>query len=490
MEMGLFILAPVVLAAAAFVKQRWLLHVTAAVHLLLAVQAGLAAARIARVKVWAEGFWYLDSLSALFLLVVAVVSLVISLFAVGYYSREWRRGELSGRRLAEYLFWYNLLLAAMYLVVLTANLGILWVAVEATTVTSVLLVGFEAKRAATEAAWKYLLICSVGIIFALLGIMFLYFAALPALGTAGGGAALDWSQLAALAARLDPGLAKLAFIFILIGFGTKVGFAPLHTWLPDAHSQAPTPVSAVLSGVLLNCALYGIIRVASIIRAGTGGGFVDQFLTFFGLFSIAAVIPFILIQYDLKRLLAYSSVENMGIIAFGLGLGGKWAVIGSLLQMANHALTKSSLFLSAGEVVQVFGSKRLHRMKGLMAAAPGLGTVFYAGLLAITGFPPFAIFFSKLTIVYGGLQRGSYGPSLLFLLLLLVICGGLFYYFSRILQGTPSPKRFLTPRKENWATVLVLGLPLGIMLALGFYQPPVWRALIGEAARIIGGKMP
>ncbi len=484
MNLWLFILIPAVLALASLLRRRWLLQLTAIVQFGLAVYAFRVAQLVVEYRTVDNLYFYLDSLSALFLLVIAVVAALVSLYGICYFRLEVEYAKLKPGRIAEYLFWYNLLIAALYLVTLTPNLGIVWVAIEATTVTSVLLVGFDRTKVSTEAAWKYLLICSVGIVFALMGIMILHFGALPVIGS--GRDALDWHQLTALAPRLNPELLKLALIFILIGFGTKVGFAPMHTWLPDAYSQAPIPVS-ILSGVLSSCALYGVLRVAIIVRGCVGAGFVDQFFTFFGLASVAVAIPFILIQHDLKRLLGYSSIENMGVIAFGLGIGGKWAVVGSLLQVVNHAVAKAGLFMAAGQVVKRFRSKRLHRMRGLMRISPGLGTVFCAGLLAIFGFPPSAIFFSKATILYASLQQGRYFETLLFLLMLMAAFLGLFYYFSKVMFDPAPAKLDSVKEREDPRVLLIISIPLVMLALFGFYQPHAWRRLLLEAARIVGG---
>jgi len=475
---------PAALSLAALFRKRWLLHLSAVINLGLLGYAAALARQVATEKiVTGPGGFYLDGLSAIFLVVIALVAAVVGLFAVSYFGRELRRGEISLRRIAEYYYWNNLLLASMFLVVVTENIGILWVAIEATTVTSVLLVGFDQNKAAIEAAWKYILICSVGIILALVGIMLLHFSAASSTGAAR--ISLDWRQLFNAAAGLNKQLVKVSFVFLLIGFGTKAGLAPMHTWLPDAHSQAPTPVSAILSGVLLNCALYGIIRIAVVTGACIGFGFVRQFFTFFGLVSLGVAAPFILIQADLKRLLAYSSVENMGVIAFAFGIGGEWGLTGALLQLVNHALTKAGLFLAAGEVVELFGSKRIHRMRGLFKLSPRLGGIFFAGLLILSGAPPFAIFFSKLTIIYAGLQQGQIVSTGLFLILLTVVFAGLLFHFGKIALGRPPEKKQMG--RKLGKDFLVLGLPMAVVLILGFYQPPFWRDLIGEAAKIAGG---
>src|SRR6266581_3872218 len=254
-----------------------------------------------------DGLLYADALSALLVAVVALVGWGAAVYGVGYLRHDVAEGRLSADQPRWFALWYQLFLLTMLAVLLAENLGVMWVAVEATTLASALLVGFYRTERAVEAAWKYLLLCTVGITLALFGVLLVYYAGVQAGGTEE--AALSWRALVALAPRLNPDLVKLAFIFALVGYGTKAGFAPLHTWLPDAHSQAPTPVSAVLSGVLLNCALYGIFRLHVLVSAGATGGRSHDLLTGIGLLSVVVAVPFIVVQHDLKRLLAYSSVE-------------------------------------------------------------------------------------------------------------------------------------------------------------------------------------
>lgn len=487
MKIWIIALIPAFLAVMALVKKEWLFRLAAIVNFGLLIYIMNIATKVAQIKSidLAGGYIYLDSLSMVFLVVLAAVAFLVSLFAIFYFERAFRGGELALSKLMEYHFWINMLISSMYLVVLTPNLGIMWVAIEATTVTSVLLVGFGGKKASIEAAWKYVLICSVGIVFALIGIMLLHFSAIPELGNAG--ASLDWRKLLTIAPSLNKGMIKIAFIFILIGFGTKVGFAPMHTWLPDAYSQAPTPVSAILSGALVNCALYGILRTAAVVGVCAGTGFTHQFFTFFGILSLAVVVPFVIIQTDVKRLLAYSSVENIGIVSFALGIGGRWGLIGALMQITNHALAKAGLFMAAGEVTKIFHSKRIHRLKGLFRLSPILGGIFFSGFLILSGAPPFAIFLSKMTIVYAGISQKMVGLTLFFLLLLLLIFVGLLHHFCHIALGQPSSKILPQPVAPNLWLNLVLAAPIFALVLFSFYQPRVWQILINAAARIIGG---
>jgi len=292
-----------------------------------------------------SGLFYVDALSAVLIGTIAAVGLAAALVSVGYLRRDLLAGHLlDGRKgLGWYYFGFHIFIWTMLATVSVANLGLLWVGIEATTLASALLVGFYRTKAALEAAWKYIILCTVGITFALFGVLLTYYAAVQANGD---GASLEWTALSARAAQLDPALMKLAFVFILIGFGTKAGFAPLHTWLADAHSQAPSPISGVLSGVLLACALYAILRFQALTAAATGTDFASNLLLAFGVFSVAVAVPFILIQRDLKRLLAYSSVEHIGLMAVAFGIGGPLGTAAGLLHLVNHALTKALLFFA------------------------------------------------------------------------------------------------------------------------------------------------
>ncbi|HWJ02993.1 MAG TPA: proton-conducting transporter membrane subunit, partial [Verrucomicrobiae bacterium] len=267
---------------------------------------------------WFGGFLYFDALNAYILATISIVGFMGCLYSIGYMGKEVDEGVIDAKKFGRYFFWLHLFIFAMLMVVSVNNLGVLWVFVEGTTLATALLVGFYHTKASLEAAWKYIIICSVGITFALFGTILIYFAGTKAMGSVG--YALNWTELVRNAASLDPKLLKLAFVFILVGYGTKAGLVPMHTWLPDAHSQAPSPVSALLSGVLLNCALYGIIRFHIILsQSPVGSGYSAGLLILFGVLSVGFVVPFILIQHDIKRLLAYSSIEHMGLITLGIG---------------------------------------------------------------------------------------------------------------------------------------------------------------------------
>ncbi|MDD4600102.1 NAD(P)H-quinone oxidoreductase subunit 2, chloroplastic [bioreactor metagenome] len=429
------------------------------------------------------GILYVDHLSGLFLAVIAVLSFTASLFSASYMEKELITEKNDLKALKRYYFLFNIFCFTMISVLVVENLGLMWVAIEATTLASALLVAFYFSRAAIEAAWKYVMICTVGICLALLGTILLYYAQVSA-GI--GGDALSWLALKDSGAVLDVRMVKLAFVFIVIGYGTKVGLAPMHTWLPDAHSQAPSPVSGLLSGALLSCALYVIMRNIAIVKASVGFVFVQQVLMALGLFSILIAIPFLLVQHDIKRLFAYSSVEHMGIITFALGIGTPLAVYGALLHIFNHAVAKSALFYMAGVLTQEYRTKQIMRIKGLAAANPVLGGVFALLVLAITGSPPFGIFFSKFLITWAAFAAGYQLAGGILLVLVAAVFAGMLYYGCQILFGQP----VATARNVRVGRPALAAMVLSVMIVAitGFYVPECFNnALRLAAAIVIGG---
>ena len=430
-----------------------------------------------------QGHIYIDALSAFIILIIGLVGLAVAFYTVGYLRQEVAHGEVAEDRLRWYYFWFFIFIFTMLLVVAARNLGVMWAAIEATTLASALLVGYYNKEHSLEAAWKYIIICTVGIVFALFGIMIMYFAAVPVLGE--GNRALDWTNLYQAANSLDPKLLKLAFIFILVGYGTKAGLAPMHTWLQDAHSQAPSPVSAMLSGVLLNCAVYGIIRAHMIVSRGVGMPYSANLLLIFGLISLGVALPFIILQHDFKRLLAYSSVEHIGIITAAVGFGGRLALYGAMLHMFNHAVTKSLMFFVAGNVTQKYRTKKIARIKGVLKTMPVTGVVLLIGTLAITGLPPFSIFLSEFTVLSAGFAQGRYLTAGLLLLLITLIFVGIIYYVCKMAFGEP-PEKLARGEIGVMSGIAVL-LPVILLVVLGLYIPPFFNRMLIQAAAVIGG---
>ncbi|HEY3110902.1 MAG TPA: hydrogenase 4 subunit F [Chloroflexota bacterium] len=453
---------------------------------LLAATLTLALALAAGAQVVAAGpiAWgplYLDPLGALLAAVVALVSWAASAYAIGYIRHDVAERRLSARQPPWFYLWFHLFVFTMLGVVTTDNLGLMWAAIEATTLASAVLVGFYRTREALEAAWKYLVICTVGISFALFGVLLLYAAGARVLGP--GDAALSWRLLTEEAARLDPGLVRLGLLFVVLGYGTKAGFAPLHTWLPDAHSQAPTPVSAVLSGVLLPCALYGIMRTHAIAVGALGPAYPSSLLIGFGVLSAAVAVPFVLIQHDVKRLLAYSSIEHVGIIAAAIGIGGPVALFGGLLHLVVHALGKALLFFAAGSLAHRYGSRNMARIAGAARVLPFTGPAFLAGGLAIAGAPPFGLFVSEFSIFSAGFGRGYALVSAALIASVTLVFAGVVFHFGRMVLGEP---RGGVARGEAGLSSVFLGVPLAALLALGLWVPPPLASALGQAARALG----
>ncbi|MGE5577257.1 MAG: hydrogenase 4 subunit F [Syntrophothermus sp.] len=442
-----------------------------------------------------SGALYADALSAFVVLIVSALGFASALYSVGYMNREIQEGAVVARRLGRYYLWLHIFVFTMLFVAIADNLGVMWVAIEATTLASALLVAFYNKEASLEAAWKYIMICTVGITFALFGTILTYYSSLSALGEARG--VLNWSTLVKVADKLDPKMIKLAFIFVLIGYGTKAGLAPMHTWLPDAHSQAPSPVSALLSGVLLNCALYGILRFHIITIKTVGPAFSSQLLLIFGLLSIGVAVPFLLLQHDFKRLLAYSSVEHIGIITAGIGIGGTLGLYGALLHLFNHAFAKSLMFFVAGNITQYYNTKKIARIRGVAQAYPVAGALLLLGAFAIAGSPPFSPFLSEFAIVSAGFAGGHAAAAVLFLFFLALVFGGVIYYVTNMAFGAPPPRvgtgkngplKDGPPKSRGnaWSAAAIL-LPLALVVVMGVYIPAPLDSLLHQVVQVIGG---
>lgn len=426
---------------------------------------------------------YIDALGSFNILLIALVGFAAAVYSISYMRYEVAEGVTSRRQLGVYYFFYHLFIFTMLVVSSVDNLGLLWVGIELTTLVSAMLVAFYGTQHALEAAWKYLIMGVVGIAFALLGIMFVYLSGLHTIGDAPV-SALQWTELIAVADRLNPQWVEIGFIFILVGFGTKSGLAPMHFWLPDAHSQAPAPVSAVLSGVLLNTALYGMFRVFAIANV-TLDGAAGNYLIAFGLVSISVTVPFIMVQHDLKRMLAFSSVEHMGIITLAVGLGGPLGLYGALLHMFNHSMTKSLLFMAAGNVAQKFHTKFIDRIHGVIKAMPFTGTIFIVAALAVAGAPPFSVFISEFTIMLAGVASGHIGASCLFALLIVLIFAGMSYYVVRMTFGELPARIGIKP--TDWYMRLAMLIPLSMVVLCGLYVPEMLENALHMAAGVLQG---
>jgi len=429
------------------------------------------------------GQWLaVDAPALLFLSITSLLFLCTALYACGYLTG--RRNPVPSHYQTESAFigYLLLFLASMTLVIISQHPGLLWVAVEATTLVSAPLIFHHHSGHALEATWKYLLICSVGIALALLGNFFLNVAASGGEGLF----SMTFANLMAHATALDATWLKSAFILFLVGYGTKMGLAPLHTWLPDAHSEAPSLVSALLSGALLNCAFLAILRLhALLVKAGLGH-FSQSLLILFGLLSMFTAAIFIIGQSDYKRMLAYSSVEHMGILALGAGFGAA-AGFGTLLHAINHSLVKTMLFLLAGNILAVYGSKSIDKIQALNLRLPLTAALWTAGFLAITGTPPFGVFLSKFMILKAGLTGGHAWAAALALLAMTAIFIGLAMSIIKMVY-TPRPAENPSdlPVRERTIT-LIPPLLLGLLaLGLGLYLPPALKTLLIQAAHMLG----
>jgi hydrogenase-4 component F len=378
-----------------------------------------------------------DPLAEFMLIVIGAVGLLATAATPAWLRGEIAAGRATTRTAARHSALVQLFLAAMAVAVLAASAGVTWVAIEGTTIVTAFLVGQRRTRAAVEAAWKYVVICSAGIALALLGLLLLNAAAVHA----GAGAGLDWARLAAAAPRLDPAVTRIAVALLITGFGTKAGLAPLHAWLPDAHGQAPAPVSALMSGVLLSVAFYAILRVKVIADLALGDGFARVLLAVLGLVSLLVAASLLIRQQDYKRMLAYSSIEHMGLIALGAAAGGPLALAAVLLHMLGHGLVKGSLFVSAGRILQLSGTSRIEGVRGLASRFPLLAGCAGAGVLALAGFPPFSVFASEIGILRAGFSAGLGWVISAALVLLLVITAALVTHTSRMLLGTGAGER-------------------------------------------------
>lgn len=428
---------------------------------------------------------YIDSLSCLILIITTFISLLVAIYSIGYMNEEFRRKHVALSKLKLYYSLLHAFILTMLLTITTQNMGVMWIAIESTTLASAFLVGFYNDRKSIEAAWKYIIVCSVGIAFALLGIIMLYYSSISSLGHSDQG--LNWQVLNSNAVSLQGSILKIAFIFIIIGFGTKVGLAPMHTWLPDAHSQAPSPISALLSGVLLNTAMYGIIRVMIIVNKNLASNlYTGRLLIIFGILSIGTAAIFILVQQDFKRTLAYSSIEHMGIIALGLGMFSPLSIFAALYHIMNHALTKSMLFMASGNIYLKYDSKKIKKVQGIIKTMPITGVVFLLGVFAITGMPPFSIFSSELNIIIASFKGAHYIGAFLLILFLTIIFAGFITQFTRMFYGKPLSKEIKKGEINIIGSVVLISMLLAISIT-GMYIPSPIKTLLDAAKEIILG---
>lgn len=423
--------------------------------------------------------FFIDSLNVFLVTLTALIGFTTSIFSRPYMRIEEERGKMTPNRMRLYFSMYQLFICCMLLALTTNNMGILWVAMEAATLTTVLLVSVYRTPASLEAAWKYFILCGVGIAQALFGTILLYMAAQRVIGH--GLNPLLWTNLNAAKIHLNPVIMSLAFVFLLVGYGTKVGLAPLHNWLPDAHAEGPTPISAVLSGLLLNVALYAVIRCKVLTDGALGNHFAGHLMIGFGLLSVLIAAFSLLRQRDIKRMFSYSSIEHMGLMTFAFGMGGPIANFAGLLHMTVHALTKSAIFYAVGHAAQKAGSQMMDHIRGLIKISPTVGWGLMMGTLAILGMPPFGVFASEFLILTSAMRQLPWATPIL-LLGLGVAFAAIFSRVQPMVFGETTVKRLLHP-----PALLPVFVHLGLALMLGLYIPTYLNTWFLQAARIIGG---
>lgn len=464
-----------------------------AVEALQCMQAGMMLASSALVVglVSSQGhvglgpFLHADALSAWLDLLIGIVGGTGTLYAVGYVGVRVDRGHLSLKRFQRFFCLFDLYLAAMLLAVNLENVALMWIAIEASTLSAALLIGFERSKEALEAGWKYVILSSVGIALALFGTILVYYSSEQVLGVSS--EALRWTELYRVAESLDPMAMKVAFIFILIGYGTKAGVAPMHTWLPDAHAEAPTPVSAMLSANMLSVAVYAILRFKSIADRAVGAGFSGRLLIGLGLLSVAVSAAFLLVQRDYKRLFAYSSIEHIGIVLIGFGVGGAGVFAGAW-HLLNHALAKSTAFYGSGLVLLRHEHKLLERVPGLLRQMPVAGAAILAAGIALAGLPPFGLFVSEVMIAAGAYAVGPMGASA-FLAILAVAFATLLYQVLRMVLGVPVEVGKELGRQCRTFSTLAVGINLAALGAIGLQVPEGIGALVGAIITIFSAAM-
>ena len=421
---------------------------------------------------------FIDDFNVYLVVLTAFIGLTTAVFSAAYIARESEAQRLSDLHLRFYHAMYQAFLFTMLLALCANNTGVMWVAVEAATLTTVLMVSLYRTREAIEAAWKYFILCSVGIGLALFGTTLVYLAAQPVMGD--GADAMAWTLMIKQAHRFQPDLLNLAFVFVLVGYGTKVGLAPLHAWLPDAHAEGPTPISAVLSGLLLNVALYALLRFKMVIAANGSTLTPGPLLVVMGLSSLFLSAFMLYRRGDIKRLFAYSSIEHMGVITFAFGMGGPLANFAGLLHMTMHSLTKSAIFFAVGHIAQIKGTQKIADLGGLTISHPVLGWGLVAGVVAIAGLPPMGIFMSEFLVVSSTFARAPW-LVLILVIAILVALGGLFAKLNTIAFGEPRGSN--APAQASYVPMFA---HLAIVFAAGIYMPPALVTGFQNVSRLLG----
>ncbi|HWI28585.1 MAG TPA: hydrogenase 4 subunit F [Stellaceae bacterium] len=419
-----------------------------------------------------------DDLNVVFLALNAFVGFTTSVFSASYVGHEVETGRLTPAYLRFYHAMYQILMFAMNLALMANNIGIMWVAIEIATLTTVTMVGLYRTHEALEAAWKYFILASVGIALALFGTILVYVAAEPVIGE--GLDSMIWTTLLGRSASFDPALLNVAFVFLFLGYGTKVGLAPLHAWLPDAHAEGPTPISAVLSGLLLNVCLYAILRFKMLMAANAAAVAPGPLMVTLGLLSLLFAAFMLYRRRDIKRMFAYSSIEHMGIITFAFGMGGPLANFAGLLHMAMHSLAKSGIFFAVGHIAQAKRTQRISEIGGLTETHPWLGWSLVLGVVAIAGLPPLGVFMSEFLVVTSTFARAPL-LAVAFVAGLLIALGALFLRLNGIAFGAPRGSN--APVKASYAPVFA---HLALVFVAGVYLPPPLVSWFQHVSRLLG----
>jgi hydrogenase-4 component F len=429
------------------------------------------------VKPASGDYFLVDDLNIVFIVLNTFVAFTSSVFSASYIAHELEIGRLTPRHLRFYHAMYQTLLFAMTLALVANNIGLMWVAIEMATLTTVAMVGIYRTPEAIEAAWKYFILGSVGIALALFGTILVYMAARPVMGEGIDG--MVWTKLIVRVGEFEPALLNLAFVFLMLGYGTKVGLAPLHAWLPDAHAEGPTPISAVLSGLLLNVALYAVLRFKLLLDANANAIAPGPLMATLGIVSLIFAAFMLYRRRDIKRLFAFSSIEHMGIIVFAFGMGGPLANFAGLLHMTMHSLTKSAIFFTVGHIAQAKGTQKIADIRGLTVSHPALGWSLVVGVFAIAGLPPLGIFTSEFLVVSSTFARQPW-LALLLVFGLLLAFGALVLRLQGMAFGEPSPGD-----RRSTASSLPIAAHLGLVLVAGLYLPPPLVAWFQHVAAML-----
>jgi hydrogenase-4 component F len=453
-------------------------RLTARLNVLAALATFVTALSLFIVTPESGPYLLVDDLNKVFIVLTTFVGFTTSVFSASYIYHEIEIGRLTPVFVRFYHAMYQALMFAMNLALVANNIGVMWVAIELATLTTVSMVGIYRTHEALEAAWKYFILGSVGIALALFGTILIYMAARPVMGE--GLSAMVWTVLVTRASQFDPALLNVAFVFLLLGYGTKVGLAPLHAWLPDAHAEGPTPISAVLSGLLLNVALYALLRFKILLALNPAVIAPGPLMVSLGLISCLFAALMLYRRRDIKRMFAYSSIEHMGIIVFAFGMGGPLANFAGLLHMTMHSLTKSAIFFAVGHVAQAKGTQKIADMGGLTVTHPVLGWGLVLGVVAIAGLPPLGIFMSEFLMVSSTFARE---PWLAVILVagILVALGGLFLRLNTIAFGEPRG-----PAARAQASYVPMFAHLALVFMAGIYMPPALVAGFENVARLLG----